>query len=236
VLKQTESNILELEPLLLNQGDHFSFLVYLIDSKAPVTPVKVSARVSGIKDPRFRVEAEYPGKSKIKLEVLSWVLAVFGVVVSLFSFLSLGKRFKEITLEFSPLGNVGIVLRPGDQESAAQHLARELNISGQDYKANLLLLRIKIEEQLRELANKVDLPSNVKLRSPITLTRRLADRGILPGSIASRIADVLPLINRELHASDAYLAKEEFENLQQFTIQLVAELIQENEAFNRKKI
>lgn len=228
-LKHVKPNTLELQPLLLNQGDYFSFLVYLIDSKAPRSPVDISARVSRIKEPRFRVEADYPGKRTSRTEFLSWLIAALGVVISLISLITLGKRFKEVTLEFSPSsGSVDIVLRPGETQSAAQRLAQELNLGGQDYKPNLLLLRIKIEEQLRELANKADFPLHIKLRSPTSLTKRLADRGILPGKIAGGIADVLPLINRELHASDAYLAKEEFESLLQFTLQLIAGLMQLN--------
>lgn len=222
---------LKLEPLLLNQGDHFTFLAYLIDSPTPSEPFTVSARVSGIKSPRLRDESDHPGKRQIKIEFLSWFLGVVGAIISLISFLSLGKRFKEITLEFSPWNaGIGVTLRPSDRESTVQSLARELSISGQDFKANLLLLRIKIEEQLREMANRVDLPSHMKLTSPTSLTRQLSAQGVLPGQVAAGIADVLPVINRELHASEAYLSRKEFESLQQFTLQLVAELTRLNQA------
>lgn len=145
-LNQIKPDILELEPLLLNPGDSFSFLAYLINSKAPSNPVDISARISKIKEPRFRVAGGYPTKGSTKSMFLGWILPILGVVVSLIAIITLGIRIKEVTLELTPsLGGIGVTLR-GQIQSAAQRLARELNIVGQDYKSNLLLLRIKIEE------------------------------------------------------------------------------------------
>jgi hypothetical protein len=227
-LKQIKPNALELEPLLLNQGDRFSFLVYLIDSNVPGTPVDISARVSKIKEPRLRVEADYPVKRSTMAESAIWVFSVFGAGVSLTSLVLLWRRLREVTLEFSPTSgdSANIVRQSNEAQSIAKELMRELNFLGGDYKANLLLLRIKIEEQLRELAYKADIPSHLKLNSMISLARYLADRGILPGVLAGRIADVLPVINRELHANESYLSKKDLDSLQKYTLQLVGELVQ----------
>jgi hypothetical protein len=233
-LIQIEPNSLELEPLLLNQGDHFSFLVYLINSKASHSPVEISARISGIKEPRLRIEVDIPTMRNVRAKMLSWIIYTISLTVSLLSILYLWKKAKEATLDLSSFSkDLEILHRPSEIQSAAQRLARQLNISGQDYKANLLLLRIKIEEQLRELANRANISSDLKLSSIIELIRRLADREILSWRIAKGIAAVMPVINRELHASEAYLTKNEFENLQQFTLQLVAEIMRLN---NQKEI
>ena len=226
ILKQTATNELVLSPLLLNEGDHFSFLAYLVDSKTPYSPVSISARITNIKEPRLHIEAPCPSKNPTKAQALSLILGIVGSLVSIFSIITLGKRFKEVTLEISPLYRTGFRnLHAHEASFPIQRLAQELGIGGQDYKSNLLLIRIKIEEQLRELANRVEIPSHIKQRSPIYLTRHLGERGVLPGKVVDELLNVLPLINRELHTSNSYLEDSEYENLRRLALLLVGMLM-----------
>lgn len=227
-LTSTSSNEFTLTRLLLNRGDRFSFLTYLIDSKTPATPLSIFARVTGVKDPRLINQAAYPNKKKANADILHILALVLGGLISAASATMLARRFKEITLDIGPGGGPNISVRFGDVRSAAQKLASDLNIRTHDFKSSILLLRIKLEDQLRELASRLALPADVKLRSPSQLSRRLSEMGILPQDIAAGIADVLPVINRELHATETYLSQNEWERLQQMSLELVAALMKLN--------
>jgi hypothetical protein len=120
-LIQIEPNSLELEPLLLNQGDHFSFLVYLINSKASRNPVEISARISGIKEPRLRIEADIPTMRNVRAKMLSWIIYTISLTVSLLSILYLWKKAKEATLDLSSFSkDLEILHKPSEIQSAAQ--------------------------------------------------------------------------------------------------------------------
>jgi len=227
-LSISSSNRLVLSPLLLNRDDHFSFLLYVVNCTNQADPVSVSARISGVKDPRFINHTEQPNRNRSVIDNLAFVLGIIGGIVSILSIARLTRRIKEISIDLSSGGVPSLSIHLGEVKAAAQQLGHDLKIDQHDLKSSLLLLRIKIEDQLRELASRTALPDGVKIKSPIFISRQLVNAGILPKDIAAGIMDILPIMNRELHASETYLTTSEWKRLQQLSLQIIAALIKIN--------
>lgn len=217
--KETDG-ALKLKPLLLNPGDSFSFRTFIIDPKNNETPVAVTGRIVGVKTIIF--EKADTTKSEYAL-----IGAIIGILVSFLvsgtSVLQLLKKAREITFK-TPMFEVKMDLPP----RAVEKIAEDLRISEQDWKSSLLLIRIKLEEQLRELASRKNVPAKGGVSS---LTRKLLERQIINPTISAGVADVLPIINRELHASESYLSPGDFKNLRDFSLQLILSLEKQNQSY-----
>lgn len=217
-IQNPSTDVLELKPLLLNPGDYFTFRAYVLDPKDLTDPVAISGRVYGVKTIGYEKAID----SKTKMSWLGALFAVIGVIISVISALQLLRRAREITFRV-PMFEMKLDL----PSRSVEKIAKDLRISEQDWKSSLLLIRIKLEEQLRELASRSNLPAKGGVSS---LYRNLRDKQILDSSIAAGVADVLPVINRELHASESYLSPNDFKGLQDIGLKLVMAI----EEINRK--
>ena len=223
---QQSPESLSVEPLLLNSGDSFTIRTYLIDQKSQRDPVRVNGRISGIKDIVLtRAGPDGPGRR--------WYDFVFGILsamvalVSLASAFRVARRLRRLTVSLP--GGIAIDLsqKLEARENTAVHaheLARQLQIGRHDFKSNLLLLRLKIENQLRELAREADLSEREQVGSLTRVGHALEARGIIPHEVAAAIRDMSPVMNRELHETESYLNTEEYEQLQRLALNVVASL------------
>ncbi len=206
----------KLEPLLLNEDDTFTFRANIINSVNRKNPVEVLARIVGIKSINIINDARANTTKYTAIIVIS----IVALVASAFSLISLLSRLREITLK---VPFVELTLSELSKDDEAK-MAEVLNINEQNIKSSLLLIRIKIEEQLRQLAIRINLPEQRKLRSIHNLVKILRQKDVLSPKIASDITEVLPIINRELHASESYLSTKEFKSLHSFSIELISYL------------
>ena len=178
--------------------------------------VTVSGRVFGIHDISFNNEAV----ARSPQDWLSTFGAIFGAIASGIALLLLGKRLREVTFRVPPIGEFTLHMPAGSQES----LAKRLRISSQDWKSSILLIRIKLEEQLREMAAEAGLPERERLRGVGSLSRSLQTHRILNARLGRVIANLIPVINREVHASESCLSRDEFENTVKLGLGVVAEI------------
>jgi hypothetical protein len=217
-------NTLTLKPLLLNGGDALAFRVLVVDLSDKEPPVRITARVLGVKSINIERLATQGRESR---EIILFGVTLLLGGISLVSTFLLTKKVRGLTISL-PLGVVVALTKKLEEEpSTAMHareLARQLNIAQHDFKSNLLLLRIKIESQLRELAHTQQLPKREQLGSVSTLARALETQGVIPHEVAAAVRDVLPAVNRELHEAETYLGGKEFEALQQLGLSVVAAL------------
>jgi|SRR5665213_60267 len=226
VVKEMGPNTITILPLLLNPGDYFSFRLLVADVGGSDTPIYRSGRVVGVKQINF-VRAT-PGTDygwpfsdfHSILGVLSTVfvaasLRVVTQAVSVEKLINSARRTRQITA-----GGLRNVQEQGEVRS----LAARLGIAQHDYKSNLLVLRLKIENQLRDLARSRGLSDREQLASLPRLADSLHRRGVLPIATARLIRAVAVPMNRELHELDSYLSPEEFEALQTVALDIVVSL------------
>lgn len=211
-----------LEPLLLNPDDRILFRTIVLNriSKEGL-PLSVSARIRGVK----QIEVQEAVTRKGPIYYLQIVVGFLGVLVSITSVLRLARGFRQITIKFPMKLAVDLTERiEADTETSqtVRRLADDLKISQHDYKANLLLLRIKIESLLREMARRLDLTPREQAGSISRLASMLRDRGAIPPDITMAIADISPVINREMHAVESYLTNDEYASLQNLALGVVA--------------
>jgi hypothetical protein len=186
--------------------------------------VRVIGRIRGVREVELRSasesKAEWPG-------VLGVVAGVLAGILSVVSFIRLGQEVRGFTIR-CPFGGVIDLTRRIESRFATARQVRELGeqfqIERHDQKANLLLLRIKIESLLRELALKADLPRSVQLGSMTRLAERLEVQGILPHEVAAAVRDISPTVNRELHTLETYLSPDEYDALQTLALNVIAAL------------
>jgi len=103
-------------------------------------------------------------------------------------------------------------------------LANELGISRHDFKSNILLLRIKIENQLRTLARLADLPDRDQVRSMPAVAQILNERGVIDSDASGLVRQLSRTMNRELHELDSYLSSDQFRSLQDAALSVVGAL------------
>lgn len=212
-------------PLLLNENDLFGFRVYLADRANLSTPVEVFARIANVKEIEFN--SADASRTSSQTTFLFGILSTIIGAVSAFSVSILFRRVKRLTISF-PAGLALELSRKLESEpetvTHAQEIARQLQISHHDHKSNILLLRIKIESLLKEIAHVSDIPQKETRGGILRPARALVRRGIIPGEIGAAVSDVSPAMNRELHESDSYLSQDEFEVLQQLSLNIIARL------------
>jgi hypothetical protein len=112
---------------------------------------------------------------------------------------------------------------PADLRRTSE-LARQLDIANHDYKSNILFLRLKIENQLRELARFGELPDRLQVGSMRRVAELLEKQGVVPHSIAATVRDLYPTLSRELHETESYASPEDFDALQRLSLSVVANL------------
>lgn len=227
ILEQIADSVYQLKPLLLNQGDKFDFLAFIIDSKFKEQPLRVNARIHGITDTVIVKASSDESPIKQWIEIVGVIL---GVLTSLIALLSVTKRFKDITFKLTPSGQIEVKLSEISEKKEIQSLAKRLKIEDHDTKSNLLLIRIKLEEQLREVASNLDLPEKKRLVSPTHLSKYLEEQKIISSNSGNKIREILRIINRELHISESYLDTGEYKDLQVQSLRYLDELISLNDS------
>lgn len=228
IFSASNANQLVSSPLLLNKGDRFAFLAYVVNCTNLLDPVALSARISAVRDPRFLNQTEQPNKRRSGSELLPLLATLIAAIVSTIAVVLLTRRVREVSIDFSPGGAPVISFHIGDVKAAVQRLAADLKIDQHDAKSSLLLLRITIEDQLRELARRSSLPDSIALKSPAQISRELVRLGVLPVDVDAGITGVLRVMNRELHAAETYLIEAEWKRLQQLSLQIIATLAERN--------
>lgn len=232
-LRISDGNV-ALDPLLLNPGDTFVFRSFVVGGGTQSPVIRVSGRVRGVSEILLRRASDTEPVWPLILGVVGVVL---GGILSTISVVRLGMKVSRLTVRL-PAGLVIELAQrlerdPGTAAKAAQ-LAKELEISQHDAKANLLFLRLRIESLLRDLARRADLPRRYQLGSMVRLSEQLSREGIIPQEISSAIADISPVLNRELHEAESYLSDEEFTSLQRLSLNVIAGLTVALEKYTRR--
>lgn len=212
----------EIENLLLNSGDEFKIRLKVINPLNDVLLIEPFSRIKSIKEPTFH---PYEKKESRWVQIFIGAISALVGLISLLSTSKLLKRFKLISISLP-----GLTLelakeleKDSSVRSRVERLAEQLAITGHDYKSNVLLLRLKIENQLRDLAKKNDL--NISNAGSLhRLSNSLYKMGVLEKRVVSLIRDISPVMNRELHESETYLNNEEFDILQHSALSVIAVL------------
>lgn len=219
-----DSSTILIEPLLLNPDDVFTFRTFVTNRSESQDEVSVQGRIFGIRE--VAIQRRTVDLSNDRPPIFQIIVGVLGIIASAASFVQLVRRASRVTLSVSGITIEFINRLKSDKETAsrAEQLAKQLEITKHDLKTNLLLFRIKIENQLRELARFADISEREQRGSIAVLSRALEKRDILPHELAAILRDLNPVINRELHDRDSYLSRDEFEKLQQAALNVVAAL------------
>ena len=225
IFQSKTPNFIELKPLLLNPDDKFTFRNIVIDSPDN-NPVKnVFGRIKGVKN--ISIDNKIEGHKNLK-EIKFWfifVISILAVIISSISAAFIFKRFiSSVTLKFPYKTTVELSNKLESNPGIAAHtkaLAEKLKIDNYDIKSNLLLLRLKIENQLLDLSRKNNLRVDQRQSIP-KIAIELSKRGLIPHDVVSSMLDILPSLNRELHSSESYLNNEEFEALQRLSLNIIA--------------
>lgn len=215
------------EPLLLNPGDRFGFRIFVVDARSSQVTAQVFARISGIP----RVVLKLPNEDDERAVPSPIIIAVI-ITVSVLSAFSVIRQVGTVMRLRNAIGTLESPLRndPTDQsETPIEKLADELGIKDHDVKANLMLLRLKLEEQLRILARAADLGSQYERGSILTLVRALEQDGRLSHELAAGIKDLAPIMNRELHEISAYASDTDLGRVQNGILNAITLLERESQ-------
>src|SRR6266404_4213991 len=156
-----DQNAVRLAPLLLNNGDRFTFRTFLGDRKPTGASVTIAGRVKGIRELLISSREDFQRTWNYWYGIVSGVLASLSGFAILF-LVQQAKRFwwfpslRSVVARAQALEN-----QPADSRRASE-LAGKLDIANHDYKSNMLFLRLKIESQLRELARLVNVPDRLQ--------------------------------------------------------------------------
>lgn len=218
---KNNEGLVEVEKLLLNPTDEFKLRLKIINPSNNNLLIEPNSRIKAIKEVSF-----YPYKEKeSKRNKLIAIIATIASFVSVISLIKLLERFKTLRISLSGLNleYVKELEKDASIKSRVEKLAEQLTITGHDIKSNILLLRLKIENQLRELAKKNGL--HVRNNGSVnSLSDALYKNGLLEKRVVSLIRDISPAMNRELHESETYLDSKEFEILQHSALSIIAVL------------
>jgi len=222
VVTSVDKQSVVINPLLINPDDTFSIQVKVVNPSESELRIEPSARIKSINRLSFQPysDVETPWYSFL-LGVIASILAAISVIAGknllqqarLIS-ISLPGITVELTRELESNQDIG---------QRMNELAEKLSISGHDFKSNLLFLRLKIESQLREILAL----NNIKVKnigSINFLSRELNKANLIDHKVVSLIRDIMPAMNRELHESESYLSKEEYEMLQKAALSVIASL------------
>lgn len=220
---ETSDQHLTIKPMLLNSGDSFVLRTFVADETPGASPVQAISRIKGIK--KINLTASETDKNRQRNFVLG-ILSGFFASFSFTAVIILFRRVKRLVVSLP--GNIKFELKQldlsGDASKKVSDLAERLQIARHDFKSNLLLLRLKIEEQLRELARSANLGLREQVGSLSSLSRILKEKGVIDNTVGSLIQDISPVMNRELHESESYLTEDEFAELQRIALSIVVAL------------
>lgn len=221
VLKLDKTKTITLDPLLLNDGEMFAFRTYLADRPASENTVNVTGRVTGVKEiivNKIRKDEKYN-------YIFGVISGIAGAISVSAMFLLFYRSRGIIMLPLASIKNIlGMLEMDLNTRLGAIDVAQQLQIVGHNYKSNLLLLRIKIEDQLRTIADMLNIPKRSQLVSISRIASILHEKNVLSAEINSAIRDISPTLNRELHDIESYLNDEEYQTLQNLGLTIVAKL------------
>ncbi|MEX1159545.1 MAG: hypothetical protein WEA79_01755 [Balneolaceae bacterium] len=223
----TNNESLLINPLLLNSGDYFLFRSYVANVDEGDEGIIVTSRIRNVNNinvTRSQISTDDNGLNEIIPSTLT-----ISLIVSLMSLLTLVKRFKGIIVSF-PFGTA-IELKNKLQSSEENNqkvneIAERLDISNHDYKSNLLLIRIKLEKELREIASNLQLSRREQFGGISRLTRVLERNSNIPKEITTILRDIIPMLSKELHTSDSYLSDSDYQLIQDLGLNIIAKLEQ----------
>ncbi len=215
-------NSIELTPLLLNSNDEIAFRVLLGNTTSEQSDVSVDGRIVGVSNIELKRDAAGLAVKGTKYELLFVVLLSLLSITAVIQIFRRAYELYKIKILWSTMQlEIGQPKSAGTQQQV-NSLASTLGISKHDYKSNLLLLRLKIENQLVAIARAADLPDRDQIRSISRIAQLLAERKVLPYNVVTLIRGISGPINRELHELESYLRKEQFETLQNAALNAVA--------------
>lgn len=224
-----KKNSVEIDNLLLNSTDEFKIRLKVINPSNGNLSIEPFSRITSIKEPTFH---PYEKKDNKWIQISLGAIAAILGFISVLSMAKLLERFKlvRISLPGVTLDLAKELEKDNEVHNRVEKLAEQLAITGHDYKSNVLLLRLKIENQLRDLAEK----NKINIRNTGSLYRlsdSLYSKGLLEKKVVSLIRDISPAMNRELHESESYLNDNEFDILQHSALSVIAVL---EDALNSK--
>lgn len=221
MLSLTSGNEIEIKPLLLNSEDLFKIRVLIDDSDKKLPQLSVRGRIVGVKNinliaNKAQKDADLP---VVIVAILAFTSVTFFKMLAQkgISWFDLMQAIAPIGVELLPL------LKTPDFKNKTESLSKELGIKNHDVKSNLLLLRLKIESQLRLIGSKLNLESRFPIPARVVI-RELAKRNLVNVEIVKTVEKIYSAISRELHDLETYLTIEEFEELQVASLEVVAVL------------
>jgi hypothetical protein len=214
------------EPLLLNPDDSFTVTALVADAHPSSTPVEVSGRIVGVSALRLVDGQERKWPWTGFLETLA---AAFAASLSVGSVTALVRRVRRYFDVRSAAADAAIRIETLKRESpdslrSTSDLARELGVTQHPVKGNVLLLRLRLEEELRALANVAGLGADGKPKSFSWLARQLNQREVIHGELRAAVEDLAPVLNREMHEIRSYLEPQEYAAVEALALATIAEL------------
>ena len=211
-------------PLLLNGGNRFVFRTYLVDRQLTGPVVDVLGRVKGVRELLVTTIDGVRRTRSFLLGIIAGLLSSLSFSAVVFILLR-AKRFWRLfpSLRLVVARAQALENEPADLRRTSE-LARQLDIANHDYKSNILFLRLKIENQLRELARFGELPDRLQVGSMRRVAELLEKQGVVPHSIAATVRNLYPTLSRELHETESYASPEDFDALQRLSLSVVANL------------
>lgn len=223
ILRRMGSRI-AIEPLLLNPRDRISIRAIIVNQSQRTAHIAVSGRLKGVSDVEL-IDSSTKSSSWWRIGWGELASIGIGVLSSLSGFI-VAKRFSLFAVRFPAESAASLVNQlEKDPKTAAKAalLAKELEIEQHEVKANLLYFRLRIETLLRDVARRADLTRQYMLPMG-RLTQLLAKENLISKSVASAVADISPVLNRELHEVESYLSAEEYNQLQRLCLSIIAQL------------
>jgi hypothetical protein len=208
------------EPLLLNTADSFTFRALVSQHTARRRVPLIIGRIMNVRRLAVgRPEDNWFARSAWLLPIILGAIGVIAAIVLLNQF----RLFVAVTRGVAEATVSALAMDPRVL-SRRRNLANELNIAQHDRKANVLALRIRIEADLAEIARLGRVEERNWGRSAHAMVRLLVSRQLLPSTVATALADILPAFNRELHSVTSYLSEGEMVRLEAIALSIVAEL------------
>jgi hypothetical protein len=219
LLKDSLTSIV-LQPLLLNPTDKFNFNTILMDELNQIPQYEIITRIKGVKDIELSDVTQ-----KANIDYTEILISIVGILISAISFYYLFKRLRFITFEL-PGVSAGIKLGFKEEDVSSQkvsHLANKLSIDKYDTKANIMFLRIKLENLLAEIVRRFDYDAPASY-SITKLSKLLYDKGHLDKNKFSSILNLAHIMNQEMHSIESYLSLDETNQIQDAALTTIAYL------------
>lgn len=202
-------------PLLLNPGDHFIVSSTIIDLDTTSDAVEARARIEGVPD--VAIEATVGSDQWLLLRQL---LATLSISTTAAATVILVRRYKNVRIRV-PRSDSTIV---AEGNMAGPNDSSNLIPEGQLAKSEILLMRIRIEEQLQELAALSKLSDSNRIRGVQSVARSLAQCKTITTELADAVHSFASIANRELHASQSYMTGGEHGRFVSFSNDLLSNL------------